>query len=197
MEKARASRERGKVRFLVHDLHEQLPFADGVFDRVVSGLVLEHLSNPDAFFAEARRVLKPGGRAVVSGMHPAMFLRNTRAHFHDPLTGETGRAGQRGAPDRRLRDGGGAGGVLSPGDRRAGPRRRLRRALLAGREVRRLADAQPHRVVDLLGRRPCRGLRAGAATAPPARSSSGRCRGCGHGSTAAARARRPGGRAAP
>ncbi len=89
MEKARAKPGAGKVRFLVHDLHEQLPFADGVFDRVVSGLVLEHLSDPDAFFAEARRVLKPGGRAVVSGMHPAMFLRNTRAHFHDPLTGET------------------------------------------------------------------------------------------------------------
>jgi ubiquinone/menaquinone biosynthesis C-methylase UbiE len=89
MEKARAKPGAEKVRFLAHDLHERLPFADGVFDRVVSGLVLEHLSAPDAFFAEARRVLKPGGRAVVSGMHPAMFLRNTRAHFHDPATGET------------------------------------------------------------------------------------------------------------
>lgn len=89
MEKARAKPGAEKVRFLDHDLHERLPFADGTFDGVVSGLVLEHLSAPDAFFAEARRVLKPGGRAVVSGMHPAMFLRNTRAHFHDPATGET------------------------------------------------------------------------------------------------------------
>jgi malonyl-CoA O-methyltransferase len=76
------------VRFLVHDLHERLPFADGAFDRVVSGLVLEHLKNLGAFFGEARRVLKPGGRAVVSGMHPAMFLRDVRARFHDPVTGE-------------------------------------------------------------------------------------------------------------
>src|SRR5437764_346742 len=47
------------VRFLVHDLHEPLPFADGTFDRVVSGLVLEHLGDLDVFFREARRVLKP------------------------------------------------------------------------------------------------------------------------------------------
>jgi malonyl-CoA O-methyltransferase len=33
-------------------------------------------------------VLQPGGRAVVSGMHPAMFLRDVRARFHDPQTGE-------------------------------------------------------------------------------------------------------------
>ncbi len=89
MEKARAKPGAAKVRFLVHDLNERLPFADGVFDRVVSGLVLEHLRDLDPFFAEARRVLKAGGRAVVSGMHPAMFLRDTRARFHDPLTGET------------------------------------------------------------------------------------------------------------
>jgi ubiquinone/menaquinone biosynthesis C-methylase UbiE len=89
MEKARAKPGAEKVRFLVHDLHERLPFADASFDRVVSGLVLEHLQALDHFFGEVRRVLKPGGRAVVSGMHPAMFLRSTRAHFHDPETGET------------------------------------------------------------------------------------------------------------
>jgi len=88
MEKARAKPGAEKVRFLVHDLHERLPFDDGVFDRVVSGLVLEHLRDLDPFFGEARRVLKPDGRAVVSGMHPAMFLRDVRARFHDPATGE-------------------------------------------------------------------------------------------------------------
>jgi malonyl-CoA O-methyltransferase len=89
MDKARTKPGAEKVRFLVHDLHERLPFADGFFDRVVSGLVLEHIRGLGPFFLEARRVLKAGGRAVVSGMHPAMFLRNTRARFHDPLTGET------------------------------------------------------------------------------------------------------------
>jgi malonyl-CoA O-methyltransferase len=88
MEKARAKPESEKVRFLAHDLHERLPFADGAFDVVVSGLVLEHLRDFAPFFSEAHRVLKPGGRAVVSGMHPAMFLRDVRARFHDPVTGE-------------------------------------------------------------------------------------------------------------
>jgi ubiquinone/menaquinone biosynthesis C-methylase UbiE len=76
------------VRWLAHDLHTPLPFAGGTFDRVVSGLVLEHLHELDGFFAEARRVLKPGGRAVLSAMHPAMFLRGTQARFTDPASGE-------------------------------------------------------------------------------------------------------------
>jgi SAM-dependent methyltransferase len=76
------------VRFVAHDLHTPLPFADASFDLVVSGLVLEHLRELDHFFAEARRVLKSGGRAVVSAMHPAMFLRGTQARFTDPSSGE-------------------------------------------------------------------------------------------------------------
>jgi malonyl-CoA O-methyltransferase len=76
------------VRFLVHDLHEPLPFADAAFDRVVSGLVLEHLQDLGGFFREAHRVLRPGGAAVISGMHPAMMLRGTQAQFTDPATGE-------------------------------------------------------------------------------------------------------------
>lgn len=78
----------GTVRFLAHDLHQPLPFADSVFDRVVSGLVLEHLPELSAFFAESRRVLRPGGGAVVSAMHPAMFLKGVQARFTDPASGE-------------------------------------------------------------------------------------------------------------
>lgn len=76
------------VRFLVHDLHTPLPFEDSRFDRGVSGLVLEHLSDLGFVFGELRRVLKPGGRAVVSAMHPAMFLRGAFARFTDPASGE-------------------------------------------------------------------------------------------------------------
>lgn len=84
---ARAKPGADAVRFLAHDLHTALPFPGAAFDRVVSGLVLEHLRELDGFFAEARRVLKPGGRAVVSAMHPAMFLRGAMARFTDPATG--------------------------------------------------------------------------------------------------------------
>ena len=76
------------VRFIAHDLHDSLPLDDASFDALVSGLVLEHLRDLDGFFSEACRVLRPGGRAVVSAMHPAMFLRGSRARFTDPDSGE-------------------------------------------------------------------------------------------------------------
>ena len=88
LEQARERVATGDVRFVTHDLHEPLPFADTSFDAVVSGLVLEHLRDLHAFFAEAHRVLRPAGRAVVSAMHPAMFLRGSQARFTDPVSGE-------------------------------------------------------------------------------------------------------------
>ncbi len=88
LEEARGKPGAEAVRFLAHDLGQPLPFAAGSFDLVVSGLVLEHLAALDAFFAEARRVLRPGGRAVVSAMHPAMFLKGVQARFTDPASGE-------------------------------------------------------------------------------------------------------------
>jgi SAM-dependent methyltransferase len=80
------------ICFLAHDLHLRLPF-EADFDLVVSGLVLEHLHDLDRFFAEIYRVLKPTGRAVVSGMHPAMFLKGSQARFIDPASGESVRPG--------------------------------------------------------------------------------------------------------
>ena len=88
LERARRKVPGTDVDFIVHDLHEPLPLADASFHAVVSGLVLEHIRDPRAFFMEAHRVLKPGARAVVSAMHPAMFLRDVRARFTDPDSGE-------------------------------------------------------------------------------------------------------------
>ena len=87
MARARAKPGAATIRFLAHDLHHPLPIPAGTFDVVVSGLVLEHLRDPDHFFQEAHRVLRSGGRAVVSAMHPAMFLRGSQAHFTDPDSG--------------------------------------------------------------------------------------------------------------
>lgn len=86
--RARAKPGADAVRFLAHDLHDPLPFPNAAFDLVVSGLVLEHLRDVGPFFAEARRVLRAGGRAVISNMHPAMFLRGSQARFTDPTSGE-------------------------------------------------------------------------------------------------------------
>ena len=88
LEEARRKPGADHIRFLCHDLHSPLPFRDAEFDLVVSGLVLEHLRVLDCFFAEIKRVLKADGRAVVSAMHPAMFLRGSQARFTDPSSGE-------------------------------------------------------------------------------------------------------------
>jgi malonyl-CoA O-methyltransferase len=88
LERARGKPHADRVHFLQHDLHQPLPFADRAFDLVVSGLVLEHIRQLDLFFAEAKRVTRSGGRAVISAMHPAMFLRGSQARFTEPSTGE-------------------------------------------------------------------------------------------------------------
>lgn len=43
-----------------------LPFDDASFDTVLSNQVFEHVRDPRAFFAELARVLRPGGRLIVT-----------------------------------------------------------------------------------------------------------------------------------
>lgn len=76
------------ITYQRHDLHEVLPFEDASFDRAVHALALDHLDDPVRLLGELRRVLRPGGHAVVSVMHPAMFLKGTQARFVDPRSGE-------------------------------------------------------------------------------------------------------------
>lgn len=58
----------------VLDLAEPLPFDDGEFDDVFASLVLHYLKDWSGPVAELRRVLRPGGRLLVSVNHPAAFL---------------------------------------------------------------------------------------------------------------------------
>ena len=81
------------IDLIVHDLYQRLPFEAGQFDMVVSGLVLEHIVDLAYCFSEIARVLGNSGRAVVSAMHPAMFLRDSQAQFTDPNSGEKVRPG--------------------------------------------------------------------------------------------------------
>ena len=54
------------VRWLTADLNEPLALAEGSFDTIAAVEVLEHLENPRAVAREWRRLLRPGGRLVMS-----------------------------------------------------------------------------------------------------------------------------------
>ena len=55
---------------LVAELGSPLPFPDDTFDDVTASLVLHYLEDWGPALAELRRVLRPGGRLIVSVDHP-------------------------------------------------------------------------------------------------------------------------------
>lgn len=55
---------------LVRARAEQLPWRDASFDRVYCVNALHHFSDRARFFAEARRILKPGGALLTIGKDP-------------------------------------------------------------------------------------------------------------------------------
>jgi ubiquinone/menaquinone biosynthesis C-methylase UbiE len=79
VEARRKAAERGvSIRFEEGDA-EQLPFAPGSFDLVVSRHVLWTLPHPEAAIDEWIRVLRPGGRlAVIDGQFDPGFLVHQR-----------------------------------------------------------------------------------------------------------------------
>lgn len=63
LQKARHSRG---YRLNVQAMGNALPFRDGAFASVISNSVLEHIEEVEPVLAEAARVLRPGGRLVVT-----------------------------------------------------------------------------------------------------------------------------------
>jgi malonyl-CoA O-methyltransferase len=76
-----------QVRFAEHDVRERWPAPDDSIDVVVGNLVLEHVADLSPVFAEAARVLRPGGRLWLCELHPERQRRGGQAHFTDAGSG--------------------------------------------------------------------------------------------------------------
>ena len=88
---------RQRVKFQLADA-SKLPFEDNFFDTVILGEILEHLTHPEKVLQEARRLLKEGGKAIITipfGLNPAddhkriyyprSFLETVRPYFRMQL----------------------------------------------------------------------------------------------------------------
>lgn len=70
-----------RVFFVVADLTKPWPCKDESFELIVCNLVLEHIEDLGAVFAEISRALKTGGRFFLSELHPFRQYKGTKANF--------------------------------------------------------------------------------------------------------------------
>ena len=76
-----------RLHWIRHALPDPLPFRDATFDLAVLGLVAEHVDDLTRALSEVARVLRPGGRCILSALHPDRTAEGQRARFIDPRTG--------------------------------------------------------------------------------------------------------------
>jgi malonyl-CoA O-methyltransferase len=88
MAQARAKLRGFEVAWVRHALPAPLPLAEASFDLVVLGLVAEHLRDLSPVLAEVAHALRPGGRCILSALHPDRTAEGQRARFIDPATGQ-------------------------------------------------------------------------------------------------------------
>ena len=77
------------VAFVRADVRMPWPVRDAVADVVIGNLVLEHVDTLAPVFAEAARVLRPGGQLFICELHPYRQWNGGQAHFTDAATGQT------------------------------------------------------------------------------------------------------------
>ena len=69
------------VCFVEHDVRDAWPVTSSSIDLVVGNLVLEHVQHMSPLYAEAVRVLRPGGTLFWCELHPFRQWRGGQAHF--------------------------------------------------------------------------------------------------------------------
>lgn len=77
----RVAREKAPSAALCRGVLDALPVPDASVDVVTCALALEHVRDLGPVFAEFARVLRPGGRAIVSDMHPVTKMTGGVAAF--------------------------------------------------------------------------------------------------------------------
>ena len=60
-----------------------LPFPTDEFDAAICALLFDHLPRIDDAIGELARVVRPGGRLLISNIHPTMALAGAHASFRD------------------------------------------------------------------------------------------------------------------
>jgi len=76
------------ARFLEADFVTYEGLSPRRFDALLCSLVMEHIADLGAFFAQVAYVLKPGGSCHLSEIHPTKAAQGGRANFTDPATGD-------------------------------------------------------------------------------------------------------------
>lgn len=81
LRQAQAKIRSDRVFFVVADLTKPWPCKEETFELIVCNLVLEHIEDLDAVFAEVSRALKSGGQFFLSELHPFRQYKGTKANF--------------------------------------------------------------------------------------------------------------------
>jgi ubiquinone/menaquinone biosynthesis C-methylase UbiE len=68
---------------LVEGRIDAMPFSADGFDAAICALLFDHLSRIDHAIGELARVVRPGGRLLISNIHPTMALTGAHASFRD------------------------------------------------------------------------------------------------------------------
>lgn len=88
----------GQAELQVAALGQQLPYADDSFDDAVASLVFHYLPDWKPALDEVRRVLKPGGRLIMSVNHPILYPFNHRGEDYFQLAKHTDEVAFNGQP---------------------------------------------------------------------------------------------------